>query len=641
MPLRTRCIAAALGAALSTVVVLVSGASLPPVEDFVRRPAVEYASLSESGRNLVYLASDEKGHRGLAGVNLETMTPFSITLDGDDIVDIRWMTDDSVAFNVAMNWRWSRGLYVYRLGDLVAAGINERDLTEVVSVLREDRSRMYVWYLAGETHRMKGLALVDTDRPKPAVIGYSDTEFMVVRWVTAPPGEVLSWIADKTGQVRIGVTFHENKRRVWTRRDDGDRWEELAFDWDFARIRGFGFDGRTLYLTAFDEEGPTDALRTFDVVTKQPGPVVFRDPDFGLADSMLLWSRKDESLVGIRYLRDGQVTQWFSERFKQYQAAIDAKLPGRVNHITSWDDGETRLVIAAETDRQPRQYFLYQVATGKVSALPAASAWIDPAQMQPMQTVRFKVRDGLTLQGYLTLPAKRADGAKPALVVMPHGGPWVRDIWCYEPEVQFLASRGYAVFQPNFRGSTGFTADVSGERSDFLAMFHDVIDGTDAITKSGLVDPKRVAIYGGSFGGFLAMAGAALEPERFSCAISFAGVFDWTKLVEQTRYKRDNEYLRHLRKRDVGDPRTDQERFDAISPIKHAEKIKIPVLLVHGARDRTVEDEQTKALIRILKRNRIEHDALFFKDEGHGLQDPANRIKFLKRLEAFLAEHLE
>lgn len=635
-PLRASILA---GLALAAANIPVLAAPLP-AEHFTRRPAVFGASLSENGQNLLYFSADEKGHTGLAGVNLQTMSPFAMTLDGDDVSDTRWLTDDSVAFNVAMSRRWSRGLYAYKLGDKFAAGINERDLTDIVSVLRADRTRMYVWYLDGEATRMRGLALLDTDRRKPTGPGRLDEEFMVVRWISAPPGEVLNWIPDKSGLVRLCTTFHKEKKRRWVHAGDTEPWEELPLDWEYVSVEGFSFDGKSLYVVAADAENPTDALRTYDLATKTLGPVIFRDPDFGLEDSYLLWARKDESLAGIRYTRDGATTHWFNERFKKYQAAIDAKLPGRVNHITSWDENETRLIVAAQTDRQPRQYYLFKVETGAISALPAASPWIDPAQMQPMQTVRFKARDGLQLQGYLTLPAKRADGVKPALVVMPHGGPWVRDEWGYDSDVQFLASRGYAVFQPNYRGSSGFKAEVSGERSDFRAMYNDVVDGTELVRKSGLIDPARVAIYGGSFGGYLAMAGAAFEPDRFTCAVSFAGVFDWAKIVDQTRYERDTKFLRYLNKRDLGDPRSDQERFDEISPIKHAAKIKIPVLLVHGKQDRTVEDEQTKDLVGVLKKNKIPHETLFFKDEGHGFNDPENAAKFLKRLEEFLAKNL-
>jgi len=639
MNLRTCLLACVVGMGAAASAVPAAAAPLP-IEHFVRQPAVRGASLSENGRNLIYLSSDEKNHTGLAGVNLETMRPFAMTLDGDDVYDVRWLTDDSVAFNVAMNWRWSRGLYTYALGEKFAAGINERDLTDIVSVLRTDRTRMYVWYLAGGKHRMKGLALLDTDRRKASGPGRLDEEFMVVRWISAPPGEVHGWMPDTEGFVRLCTTFHDGKRRRWIHASDTEPWKELPFEWEYTSAKGLSFDGRQLYVVCSDQENATDALHTYDVETGSLGPVVFRDPDFSLEDSWILRARKDQSLVGVRYERDVLTTHWMSDRFKKYQETIDARLPGRVNHITDWDDAETRLVVASETDRQPDQYYLFNVATGAISALPSASPWVDPAQMQPMQTVRFKARDGLQLQGYLTLPAPRADGRKPALVVMPHGGPWARDVWGYNTQVQFLANRGYAVFQPNYRGSSGFRAEVSGERSDFRAMYNDVVDGTELIRKSGFIDPARVAIYGASFGGYLAMAGAAFEPDRFTCAVSFAGVFDWAKLVEQTRYKRENQYLRYLRKRDVGDPRTDQERFEEISPLKHAAKVRIPVLLVHGKEDQVVEDEQTKALVGVLKKNKIPHETLFFKEEGHGFNNPGNETKFLERLEAFLGAHL-
>lgn len=612
----------------------------PPAGTFTRPPAVRAVSISPDGRNLIYLSADEKGHYGMAGVDLTTMVPFAMTLDGDDIYDFTWLTDESVAFNVAMNRRWARGLYTYKLGAKAAEGISERDLTEIVSVLRDDRTRMYVWYTKRATGRRHGLALVDIDRRPSPGMGRLDEDFMVVRWVPEPPGEILGWRADRTGQVRIGVTFHEGSKRAWIHEKDGDRWEELGIDPEHTSIIAFTFDGRSLYVLHDDGASATDSIRLFDLESRTLGPVLFNDPEFGLEEGRLLGAWKDRTLVGVRFARDGLTTRWLSERFEKYQAAIDEKLPGRVNHISSWDEAESRLVVTAQSDRAPAQFFLYTVDSGSLMALPSASPWIDPVQMQPMQTVRFKARDGLPLQGYLTLPKARTDGVKPALVVYPHGGPWVRDEWGWDSTVQFLASRGYAVFQPNYRGSSGFKAEVSGERSDFRAMFDDVIDGTNLVARSGLVDPQRVAIYGGSFGGFLALAGAAFEPDRFKCVVSFAGVFDWAKLVDQSRFKRGVGYLRFLRRRDVGDPRTDAEHFASISPIGHAASIKVPVLLVHGARDDRVEDEQTKDLVRVLKQNRVKYETMFFKDEGHGFADPENAAKFLKKLEGFLAQHL-
>lgn len=615
-------------------------AAVPPAEHFARPPAVRSPSLSPEGNQLIYLRSDERGHFGLGGVDLRTMNPFAISLPDQDVYDLTWVTEEEVAFNVAQRRKYSRGLYRYKIGDPMAEGINEKDLTEIISVLEADRTRMYLWYRAGASHRRQGLALIDTDQRRAGGFGRQNDEYLVVRWVKAPPGEIHGWRADRAGQVRIGITFHQDKLRAWIHEEDDDPWRELAIDLEESGIAGFTGDGKGLYVVHDDGASATEALRIYDLDTQTLGPVLFQDPEFGLDGATVRYSRKEASAVGITYERDAVTSEWFSERFRDLQARVNAKLPGRVNLLTGWDREETRFIVASFSDRQPTHYYLYAEAKDAMTALPAAAPWIEPAAMQPMQAIRFKSRDGLRLQGYLTLPVPRADGVKPALVVQPHGGPWSRDSWGWNSEVQFLVSRGYAVFQPNYRGSTGFTRDVTERRSEFRAMLDDVLDGTTAVTRSGMVDPDRVAIYGGSFGGYLALAGVTFAPDRFKCAVSFAGVFDWEKLVEQDRFLRNRRALRDFRRRYVGDPKDEAARFEAMSPINHVANIRVPLLLVHGTDDRVVDEEQTRNLVRALKANGIVYETLFFRDEGHGLSKPANATKFLERLEQFLAAHL-
>jgi dipeptidyl aminopeptidase/acylaminoacyl peptidase len=568
------------------------------------------------------------------------MEPFAITLRGDDVYDVRWISEDKLAFNVAMRHRYSRGLYTYKVGAKIAEGINEEDLTDIISVLEADPTRMYIRYLDGADHRQKGLALIDTDRRRTGGMGRQNDEFMLVRWVASPPGEVHDWAADRTGQARIAFTFHREKLRAWIHDADTDPWRELGLDLEENRIQGFTGDGNGLYVLHDDREAATESLRVYDLATQTFGPELFRDPKFGLEDSWVRYSRKEGTAVGITYDADVPVTQWFNERFQQIQAAVDARIPGRVNVLLDWDREEKRFVVGGYSDRHPVAYFLYESAKDALVALPKTAPWIDPAAMRPMRTIRYRSRDGLALQGYLTLPTTASDDTKPPLVVYPHGGPWARDTWRWDPQVQFLASRGYAVFQPNYRGSTGFSGEISERRSEFREMFDDVIDGTDAVVRAGVVDPNRIAIYGGSFGGYLALAGAAFTPDRFKCAVSFAGVFDWEQLVGQDRFRRNTRALRSFHRRYIGDPKADAARFEAMSPIRQAANIRIPLLLAHGTDDRVVEDDQTRRLMRVLKENDIPFETLFFEDEGHGLVDPANQVKFLTRLERFLGQHL-
>ena len=220
-----------------------------------------------------------------------------------------------------------------------------------------------------------------------------------------------------------------------------------------------------------------------------------------------------------------------------------------------------------------------------------------------MNVMKFKTRDGRKLDAYVTLPAGASKENPPPLVVLSHGGPWVRDNWGFNGEVQFLASRGYAVLQTNYRGSPGYGwMFPKSDEWDFRKMHDDVTDATKALIASGLVDGSRVAIMGGSFGGYLALSGVVNEPTLYRCAVAISGVFDWEQLIRDNKYYQydSDNYARLLRK--LGDPKRDPKRFDAISPVRHVDQVRVPVFVSHGGDDPVVDISQSKRLIRQWRR---------------------------------------
>ena len=259
-------------------------------------------------------------------------------------------------------------------------------------------------------------------------------------------------------------------------------------------------------------------------------------------------------------------------------------------------------------------------------------------------SLTLPMRDGLKLQGYLTLPGPR-EGAPYPLVALVHGGPWARDIWGFDPEVQFLASRGYAVLQFNFRGSEGFGLS-KGEAfaGDFRGMVDDVADATRQLVAGGLADPRRLAIMGASFGGYAAAAAAAFHPDLYSCAVSISGFFDLEEQIDQwkTRFWKDRQgtwaYDQWVEA--LGDPETNAERHRALSPRYHADKIGIPMLLIHGTSDTVVSDSQTKDFARALRRADNKPETLYLRWEAHGAAQLKNRVKTYEAVEEFLKENL-
>lgn len=309
--------------------------------------------------------------------------------------------------------------------------------------------------------------------------------------------------------------------------------------------------------------------------------------------------------------------------------------------IIDSNDAETLFLVVTYSDRHPPVYHWVDTAKKSAGLIKTSQPWIDPARMRPMQILRYKTRDGRQLDAYVTLP-EGASKTKPApLVVLPHGGPWVRDNWGYNGEVQFLASRGYIVLQPNYRGSTGYDWNFPLEDQwAFRKMHDDVTDATKMLIASGLADPSRVAIMGGSFGAYLALSGVAHEPSLYRCAVTIAGVFDWSTVLKSKKYDQfDNPtYGRLLR--NLGDPETHREKFDEISPLRHVANIRVPVFVAHGKEDRVAEASESRRLVNELEKHRVPHEKLFVSGEGHGMGHLKNQIELYNRIESFLAKHL-
>jgi len=312
-----------------------------------------------------------------------------------------------------------------------------------------------------------------------------------------------------------------------------------------------------------------------------------------------------------------------------------------VVHIVGSDRPEKQFFVSVSSDVQPPRYFLANLATKAFGTIANVAPWIDPKRMQPMQLISYKARDGREIEGYVTLPAGASREHPAPLVVLPHGGPWVRDHWGFNPEVQFLASRGYAAFQPNYRGSTGYGWRFPEEDQwAFRKMHDDVTDGVKAVLTTGMIDRDRIAIMGASFGGYLALCGAVNEKNLYRCAITIAGVFDWALVM---RNAKNSEVFRSqygTLRRFLGDPKKSQEKFDEISPLRHVDQIGIPVFVAHGTEDPVASVSQSKKLIAGLKKNAVPYEKLIEGGEGHGFHQLDHQVELYTAIEAFLAKNL-
>ena len=450
---------------------------------------------------------------------------------------------------------------------------------------------------------------------------------------------VWDWYADDKGVVRVGIAYEGRRWTLWYRNVAGEPLKKIrgkfasADDSAVDRVI-FGADSAGWIIT--NERTGRFGLYRYNFDSGAVGEAIFEHPQVDLED--VTYDRITGKIIAISYQDDRSRTMWLDPKRKALQQRLDRALPDGVNVVVGRSDDDMRYLVWSGGGADPGRYFLLDRKTSKMHPVVDPYQRIDPAQLAAVKPVRYQARDGLGIPGYLTLPRGR-DAKNLPLIVMPHGGPFIRDEWTYDPLVQFLANRGYAVLQPQFRGSTGYGKDfVAKGYGEFgKKMQDDLDDGVDWLVKSGQVDPKRVCIVGLSYGGYAALWGAVRNPKRYRCAASWAGVSD---LRAQVRYDRKlfsaTRYYREWRTQVGGEGKVD---LGAVSPITFADRLKVPVLIGHGEKDETVPAKQSHAMVQALAKAQAKVTPIFYKESGHDFGSTADLNDFLQRLEQFLAAH--
>jgi dipeptidyl aminopeptidase/acylaminoacyl peptidase len=343
-------------------------------------------------------------------------------------------------------------------------------------------------------------------------------------------------------------------------------------------------------------------------------------------------------VLGARIESDPPRTQWFDKPLANLQAGIDKAYPGLVNVIHPGNAGAAML-IQSYSSAQPANYALYYPDKKKLQTLFATRPWIDAKKMSPQKVYDYPARDGLPIMAYLTLPPGREAKGLP-LVVNVHGGPWARDHWGFHPEVQYLASLGYAVLQAQFRGSTGF-GDAHFKKSFGqwgLAMQDDITDGVNSLVKQGVVDAKRICIMGASYGGYAAMMGVVKDPDLYRCAVNLLGVTDISYLFTQGAWANDR-VAGYAFKEMIGDPQKLREQFIATSPSKQADRIRVPVFMAYGEYDPRVPLIHGEDLRDALRKQKKAVEYMELEKEEHGFAKEETRYRVYGAIEAFLKAH--
>lgn len=463
--------------------------------------------------------------------------------------------------------------------------------------------------------------------------------------IIKPQSSIWEWIADDAGVVRMGISYINRATKIYYRNSNDAKFaliskirndvdEETQNDELLEVVRVVS--GKDEGYVLSNKETGRFGLYKFNYLTREIGEKVFDHAENDVTSFEL--NDDGSALESITFTDERDRIVWFDEVYKKRQRALEKALPGQEVWLQSRSRDGNRTVIFSTSPTDPGSYYLYDAAAKRLDRLAGLNDKLDPAQLAVTKYVRYPARDGLSIPAYLTLPVGRPAKALP-LIILPHGGPFgVRDTLDYSTEVQFLANRGYAVLQPNYRGSSSYGEAYykRGEGQIGRAMQDDLDDGMDWLVEQGIADPARVCVVGSSYGGYAALWGVLRNPERYRCAASFAGVTDWKTQLRYDRKSLESRYHREWQDKVRGEKEFD---LDTVSPVRMVASLQRPILLTHGDEDSNVPFSQYKSMVAALKKAEKQVDLHVYQGEGHGFDNPDNEKDWLIRLEAFLAKH--
>ena len=607
-------------------------AALIPLSVLFGNPERVRPTISPDGTQLAWIAP----HEGVLNVWL---APVSIA-DGIDLAAARVITDD--ADRGIRQFLWAHDgrhlLYVqdtggdenWRLHDVDIQTMARRDLTPF-----DDVQTQFI----GLERELPDEVLIGLNRDNPQLhdVYRVDLKTGELTKEEENPG-FMGWIADAHLVIRGAVRpAPDGGFDLLVRDGPGSDWRELLSvpvdDAITTEPIAFSADGQSLLITS-SAGAQTARLVRLDVATGA-AEVLAEDSEADVSDVRIHPDTREPQIVALLKARTEYIV--LDESVADDFAAIRAIHPGDPN-LAGADDADVIWLVGFTNDTGPIPYYAYDRATKTARFLFEHQPELSRYELARMEPFSFQSRDGLTVHGYLTFPPGGRENLPTVLNV--HGGPWARDTWGFNPEAQWLANRGYVCVQVNFRGSTGYGKDFvnAGDRAWGAEMQNDISDAVAHVISQGWADPARVAIYGGSYGGYAALAGAAFTPDLYCCAVDIVGPSNLITLIESVPpYWAPMIAMFHQR---VGDPAKDADFLWSRSPLSRAEAIRIPLLIAQGANDPRVKQAESEQIVAALSKAGIEHEYLLFPDEGHGFAKPENRLRFYAEADRFLARYL-
>ncbi len=596
-----------------------------PLEDFFKNPDIADVKLSPNGKYISY-GKPWKTRINVFVKNLETNEIKQLTFSTKkDIPGYMWSDNDTIVYFLdnagdenfhaySISLKGGDALDMTPFGDVTCSVVDELENNGMILLQMNKRNRQIF-----DVYRL-------------------NTKSGKMELVAENPGDVSYWIADHNGKLRVAGFIDGVNSGIRYRDDEKSDWKTIA-TYNFKEVACplfFAFDNKRIYVSS-NVGRDKQAIFEYDPQSGKETKCIFEHPNVDI--EYLIESRKKREILGVMYLTDKIEYKIFDKEYEKIYNFINEKLPVYENRIVSNDKNETKFIIHSLSDKTLGSYYLFDVGKWEITKLFDSSPWLKESEMSSVKAISYTSRDGLTIHGYLTLPKGKKAKNLP-LIVIPHGGPQHRNVWKFDPQLQFLASRGYAILQMNFRGSTGYGRKFleAGYKQWGLKMQDDITDGVLWAIDQGIADPKRIAIFGGSYGGYAALSGITKTPDLYAAAIDYVGIsniFTWLEAIPPYW-----EPFKAMAYEMVGHPVNDKEQLIATSPVFNADKIKTPLFIAQGANDPRVKKEHSDQMIEALKKRGIAVEYMVKDNEGHGFRNEENKFDFYRAVEAFLQKHI-
>lgn len=607
-----------------------------PVESFGKRPFIEDPELSPTGE-LMAAKVDAGGKEVVAIFNLVNREKDTkmVSVGDHEIRWFDWAGPDRVLISLLLDATIDG--YETKMTRLISYEVSSGKATSIGYNSQGFFGDQVIYTAPDGSYILISLSRAAFYYPAVYRADLATGEMKIVVEARDP---ILFWIADTSGIVRVGVGYEGEHMRIFSRDSESEnyfkhiaavRMEDTDGEIDTFRVPSSSSKG----LVVTNAQTGRFALYDFNWKTMEIGKPVFEHPTVDIDDYAMT---EDETAVeAVYYTDDRRRVAWLQPEMKAVQEEIDAAVVGRMNYVTSSSRDRKRFLVWTGTASDPGHYYLYDRKAEQMTRIATPFEALKGKKLSEVKAVSYRARDGLEIPAYLTLPAGREPKNLP-LILLPHGGPHVRDSWGFDYWAQFLANRGYAVFQPNFRGSSGYGVEFlkKGFGEWGAGMQDDLTDGAQWLIKEGTVDPKRICIAGASYGGYAALMGAIKTPELYRCAISYAGVTDVPAMMRHDKNQLLPSRYRRWRDRVRGEA---DVNLKGASPVRRADEVGVPVLLMHGTDDETVPYRQAEEFVKAMKKAGKPLEFIEFKDVDHDIEKSADRIKFLNAVEAFLATH--